>query len=81
MVWRALLDAGRVPPEVLEPYGHTQSVGEGCRFIAYYIRAGKPWDVLRHAAGDRISGLRKAGRSRAIRKRCAKASLVPSRDL
>ena len=46
MVWRALLDASKVPPEVLEPYGHTQWVGPGCHFIAYYIRAGKLVNVV-----------------------------------
>ncbi len=41
MVWRALLNADEVPPEVLEPKGHTQWVGPGCHFIAYYIRGGR----------------------------------------
>ena len=46
MVWRALLDANKVPPEVLEPYGHTQWVGPGCHFIAYYIRGGKLVNIV-----------------------------------
>jgi salicylate hydroxylase len=46
MVWRALLDASKVPPEVLEPYGHTQWVGPGCHFIGYYIRGGKLVNIV-----------------------------------
>ena len=46
MVWRALLDADAVPPEVLEPHGHTQWVGPGCHLIAYYIRGGKLVNVV-----------------------------------
>ena len=46
MVWRSLLDANKVPPEVLEPYGHTQWVGPGCHFIAYYIRGGKLVNIV-----------------------------------
>jgi len=46
MVWRSLLDANRVPSEVLEPSGHTQWVGPGCHFIAYYIRDGKVVNVV-----------------------------------
>jgi salicylate hydroxylase len=46
MVWRALLDANKVPPEVLEPYGHTQWVGPGCHFIGYYIRQGKLVNIV-----------------------------------
>ncbi len=38
MVWRALLGGSDVPADVLEPMGHTQWVGPGCHFIAYYIR-------------------------------------------
>src|SRR6478736_3282907 len=41
MVWRSLLNAGDVPPETLEPHGHTQWIGPGRHFIAYYIRGGK----------------------------------------
>ncbi len=46
MVWRALLDASKVPPEVLEPYGHTQWVGPGCHFIGYYIRGGSLVNIV-----------------------------------
>ena len=46
MVWRALLDASKVPSEVLEPYGHTQWVGPGCHFIGYYIRGGKLVNIV-----------------------------------
>jgi salicylate hydroxylase len=41
MVWRSLLKGSDVPEEVLEPMGHTQWVGPGCHFIAYYIRQKK----------------------------------------
>ena len=37
MVWRALLKASDVPPEMLEPTGHIQWVGPGCHLLAYYI--------------------------------------------
>ena len=46
MVWRALLNASDVPQEVLEPHGHTQWVGPGCHFIAYYIRHGKLVNIV-----------------------------------
>ena len=46
MVWRALLNAENVPPEALEPYGHTQWVGPGCHFIGYYIRGGKLVNIV-----------------------------------
>ena len=46
MVWRSLLDANKVPPEVLEPLGHTQWVGPGTHFIAYYIRGGKVVNIV-----------------------------------
>ena len=46
MVWRALLDANKVPSEVLEPNGHMQWVGPGCHFIAYYIRGGKVVNIV-----------------------------------
>jgi len=38
MVWRALLKASDVPEEVLEPMGHTEWVGPGAHFRAYFIR-------------------------------------------
>ncbi len=41
MVWRALLDGDAVPAEVMAPKGHTQWVGPGRHFIAYYIRQGR----------------------------------------
>ena len=46
MVWRSLLDANKVPSEVLEPSGHIQWVGPGTHFIAYYIRGGKVVNVV-----------------------------------
>jgi salicylate hydroxylase len=53
MVWRALLDANNVPSEVLEPYGHTQWVGPGCHFIAYYIRRGKLVNIVTQQDTDK----------------------------
>jgi salicylate hydroxylase len=46
MVWRALLDGGDVPPEVLEPSGHIQWVGPGCHLLAYYIRGQKLVNIV-----------------------------------
>ena len=46
MVWRALLDGRDVPQDVLEPMGHTQWVGPGCHFIAYYIRRGRQVNIV-----------------------------------
>src|SRR3954468_14569614 len=53
MVWRSLLDTNQVPPEVLEPYGHTQWVGPGCHFIAYYIRQGKLINIVTQEDTDK----------------------------
>jgi salicylate hydroxylase len=38
MVWRSLLDAANVPPEILEPSGHLRWVGAGRQFYSYYLR-------------------------------------------
>jgi salicylate hydroxylase len=46
MVWRALLKAEDVPRQALEPHGHTQWIGPGRHFIAYYIRGGKLVNVV-----------------------------------
>jgi salicylate hydroxylase len=46
MAWRSLLNADDVPPDTLEPYGHTQWVGPGRHFIAYYIRGGKLVNIV-----------------------------------
>jgi salicylate hydroxylase len=53
MVWRALLDANDVPPEALEPYGHTQWVGPGCHLLAYYIRRGKLVNIVTQQDTDK----------------------------
>ncbi len=53
MVWRALLNASDVPEEVLEPMGHTQWVGPGCHFIAYYIRRGKLVNIVTQQDTDK----------------------------
>jgi salicylate hydroxylase len=38
MVWRALLPGRDVPADVLEPSGHSQWLGSGRHFFAYYLR-------------------------------------------
>ena len=38
MAWRSLLKASDVPAELLEPTGHTEWVGPGSHFRAYFIR-------------------------------------------
>ena len=38
MVWRALLPGDALPADVLEPSGHTQWLGAGRHFYAYYLR-------------------------------------------
>jgi salicylate hydroxylase len=53
MVWRALLNGSDVPEEVLEPKGHTQWVGPGCHFIAYYIRRGKLVNIVTQQDTDK----------------------------
>jgi salicylate hydroxylase len=53
MVWRALLNTKDVPPEVLEPKGHTQWVGPGCHFLAYQIRGGKFVNIVTQQDTDK----------------------------
>jgi salicylate hydroxylase len=53
MVWRALLNGSDVPEEVLEPMGHTQWIGPGCHFIAYYIRRGKLVNIVTQEDTDK----------------------------
>jgi salicylate hydroxylase len=53
MVWRALLETARVPPEVLEPKGHTQWVGPACHFLAYQIRGGKLVNIVTQQDTDK----------------------------
>ena len=55
MVWRSLLNGSDVPEEVMEPMGHTQWVGPGCHFIAYYIRQEQAGEH-RHPGGHRQMG-------------------------
>ncbi len=38
MVWRSLLDANAIPPDLLGPTGHLEWVGPGAHVRAYYIR-------------------------------------------
>jgi salicylate hydroxylase len=38
MVWRALLKGGDVPPEITEPTGNNQWLGEGRHLMSYYLR-------------------------------------------
>ncbi len=53
MVWRALLNANDVPEEILEPMGHTQWVGPGCHFLAYYIRQRKFVNIVTQEDTDK----------------------------
>jgi salicylate hydroxylase len=53
MVWRSLLKGSDVPGEVLEPMGHTQWVGPGCHFIAYYIRQKKLVNIVTQEDTDK----------------------------
>ena len=53
MVWRSLLKSSDVPAEVMEPMGHTQWVGPGCHFIAYYIRQGKLINIVTQEDTDK----------------------------
>lgn len=46
MVWRALLNSDLVPPDVLEPVGHTEWVGPGSHFRAYFIRQKKMVNIV-----------------------------------
>lgn len=53
MVWRSLLSGSDVPEDVMEPMGHTQWVGPGCHFIAYYIRRGKLVNIVTQQDTDK----------------------------
>ena len=53
MVWRALLNGGDVPAEVLEPTGHIQWVGPGCHLLAYYIRGEKLVNIVTQEDTDK----------------------------
>jgi salicylate hydroxylase len=53
MVWRSLLKGSDVPEDVMEPMGHTQWVGPGCHFIAYYIRQRKFLNIVTQEDTDK----------------------------
>jgi len=53
MVWRALLNGGDVPEEVLEPTGHVQWVGPGCHLLAYYIRGKRLVNIVTQQDTDK----------------------------
>ena len=53
MVWRSLLKGSDVPEDVMEPMGHTQWVGPGCHFIAYYIRQKKFVNIVTQEDTDK----------------------------
>src|SRR5262249_33953046 len=53
MVWRALLNASDVPPELIAPTGHVQWVGPGRHFIAYYIRDKKLLNIVTQEDTDK----------------------------
>src|SRR5437868_744497 len=46
MVWRALLNGGDVPEQVLEPTGHIQWVGPGCHLLASHLRGRKLANIV-----------------------------------
>jgi salicylate hydroxylase len=53
MVWRALLNGGDVPEQVLEPTGHIQWVGPGCHLLAYFIRGRKLVNIVTQEDTDK----------------------------
>src|SRR5205807_2189137 len=53
MVWRSLLKGNEVPQDILEPMGHTQWVGPGCHFIAWYIRQNKYVNIVTQQDTDK----------------------------
>jgi salicylate hydroxylase len=53
MVWRSLLKGSDVPEDMMEPMGHTQWVGPGCHFIAYYIRQKKFVNIVTQEDTDK----------------------------
>jgi salicylate hydroxylase len=53
MVWRALLNGGDVPEDVLEPTGHIQWVGPGCHLLSYYIRGKKLVNIVTQQDTDK----------------------------
>jgi len=53
MVWRVLLNGGDVPADVLAPLGHTQWIGPGSHFTAYYFRAGKLVNIVAQQDTDK----------------------------
>ena len=79
MVWRALLKAENVPPEALEPHGHTQWIGSGRHFIAYYIRGGRFVNVVTQQDTD--EWVEEGWSIQATPKKCARASPTQSRGL
>jgi salicylate hydroxylase len=52
MVWRALLNGGDVPAEILEPTGHIQWVGPGCHVLGYYLRRGEVINIVTQSDTD-----------------------------
>jgi salicylate hydroxylase len=53
MVWRSLLKGSDVAQGILEPMGHTQWVGPGCHFIAYYLRQGNFVNIVTQEDTDK----------------------------
>jgi salicylate hydroxylase len=53
MVWRALLDADIVAPELIEPTGHIQWVGPGRHLMSYLIRRGKLLNIVTQQDTDK----------------------------
>jgi salicylate hydroxylase len=53
MVWRALLQGGDVPEDVLAPTGQVQWVGPGRHLVAYYIRNKKLVNIVTQEDTDK----------------------------
>jgi salicylate hydroxylase len=53
MVWRALLKGSDVPPEVLEPTGHSQWLAPGRHFFGYYLRGREVVNIVTQEDTDK----------------------------
>jgi salicylate hydroxylase len=53
MVWRALLKGSDVPPEITEPTGNNQWLGEGRHLLAYYLRGREVINVVTQQDTDK----------------------------
>jgi salicylate hydroxylase len=53
MVWRALLKGSDVPPDVLEPTGHSQWLAPGRHFFCYYLRGREVVNIVTQEDTDK----------------------------